>query len=122
MKTSEPIELLWLDGVKLNRVSGFEKKRMLTRRIVRLDRGSANDIPTAWRIRRIDAGLAAGNANGSYWHAHARGRAARRRNPRIHRAHIRKSRQKSEHEDAIGRRTMQRDDLGLGDLRKGRHG
>ena len=62
----------------------------------------------------VDAGLHAGDADRAGRHAHARRRAPRHRDARVDDAEIGKAGHEAEHEDAIGRARMARDDLGLG--------
>src|ERR1700730_17471864 len=90
-----------IDRIELHGVARLQEKRFGPGGIERLHWRAANQLPASRRLGRIDAGLHAGNPDRSERDAHARARVARHGNPGVHDAHVRKARDKPEHEDAI---------------------
>lgn len=75
-------------------------------RIEQRQRRAANQLPAAGRHQRIDAGLAAADADGAGRHRQTRLSAARRRQLFRHAAQIGETRLKAEEIDHVGRRRV----------------
>src|SRR6185436_8285866 len=68
------VVLASLDRVELHGVARLHEKRRVAKRIERLDRRAADQLPAAGGFRRIDTGLDAGDADRPGRHTHARRR------------------------------------------------
>src|SRR3954469_12747281 len=77
----QTIELGAIDRIELDGVAGFHQERLGARGIEGLGRRAADQLPSARRLRRINAGLDTGDADRSDRHAHARRRVPRHGDP-----------------------------------------
>src|SRR5262245_17621451 len=99
------------DRHESNSIPRLEEERFFARGVERPYRRAADELPPAWHIQRIHAGLRTRNADRATWNTCAWRGVAWRSDALVHDAHIRKPREKAEHENTVGRGRMQRHDL-----------
>src|SRR5262245_9936459 len=97
----QAIVLRTIDRDEPDGIARLEQKRLRAERFERTERGPADQLPSTRRVRRIHAGLKAGDPHRTGRHADAGHRMTGRGDSRIDRAHVRKSRKKTEHEHTV---------------------
>src|SRR5262245_40350417 len=80
-----------IDRIELDGIAGLHQERLGSRRVERLHRRAADQLPPSWRLGRIDAGLRAGDANRAERYAYPRRRVARHRDPIVDDPHVREA-------------------------------